>query len=121
MAWKFEHDVPVSIQITRRLRLEILNGKYSPGEQFPPVRQLAYEASVNPNTMQKALSSLESEKLLVSRGTVGRFVTDDVSVLTAARKKEQEEYMRLALGGAADLGITKEDFINYIKESEEVL
>ena len=85
MTWKFDSKIPVSLQLTHKLRIDILSGKYSPGEQFPPVRQLAYDASVNPNTVQKALTSLESEGLLITRGTVGRFVTDDESALTKAK------------------------------------
>lgn len=74
MAWQFRGHSPVYRQIVRHIRADILNGRYQPDEQIPPVRQLAMEASVNPNTMQRALSALEDEGLLVSRGTVGRFV-----------------------------------------------
>lgn len=74
MAWQFRGHSPVYRQIVRHIRADILSGCYQPDEQIPPVRQLAMEAGVNPNTMQRALSALEDEGLLVSRGTVGRFV-----------------------------------------------
>ena len=63
----------------------------SADEQIPPVRQLAMEAGVNPNTMQRALSALEDEGLLVSRGTVGRFVTSDEAALERARRTARQD------------------------------
>ena len=83
MTWQFRGHSPVYRQIVRHIRADILNGCYQPDEQIPPVRQLAMEAGVNPNTMQRALSALEDEGLLVSRGTVGRFVTSDEAALSA--------------------------------------
>ena len=61
--WKFNSREAVFVQIASRLRGEILRGKYQPDQQIPPVRQLAFEAAVNPNTMQKALTVLEEEGL----------------------------------------------------------
>ena len=94
MAWKFNQREAVFLQIANRLRGEILGGKYPPDSQIPPVRQLAYEASVNPNTMQKALTLLEEEGLLRSRGTVGRFITSDVDILAAAKEKVRREAVK---------------------------
>ena len=91
MAWQFRGHSPVYRQIVRHIRADILNGRYQPDEQIPPVRQLAMEASVNPNTMQRALSALEDEGLLVSRGTVGRFVTSDEAALERARRTARQD------------------------------
>ncbi len=118
MAWKFNSLTSVSHQIAQRLRTEIVNGRYAGGEQFPTVRALAYEAAVNPNTMQKALALLEDEGLIEARGTVGRFVTSDALVIEQARNSIREKFMEDALKRALELGISKEMFINYIKESE---
>ena len=96
-----------------------MSGKYKPCEQFPSVRQLAYEASVNPNTMQKALTYLESERLLISRGTVGRFVTDDGEVLRNAAECAKRETVERLVDEARMLGITKEELISYITKEEK--
>jgi len=119
LAWKFNSQVPVSLQIVGKLRSDIITGKYKPGEQFPTVRQLAYEASVNPNTMQKALALLETEGLLISKGTVGRFVTSDIAVIERTKNEIRRAYMSDVIRQALEIGITKEEFINYIRESEE--
>ena len=121
MAWQFNQREPVFAQIARRLRAEIVRGKYCPDQQIPPVRQLAFEASVNPNTMQKALALLEEEGLLHARGTVGRFVTSDADVLNAAKAAMLRDTVRPWLAEAKTLGISKEELIHYIKEEDDDL
>ncbi len=116
MPWKFKSGVPLSVQITDILRADILSGKYGCGSQFPTVRQLAYEAGVNPNTMQKALTSLEDEGLIAARSTAGRVVTTDAEVLTSARKKVCLGFAKDFAQGAKMLSIGKDELINYIKE-----
>lgn len=118
MDLKFSSAIPVSLQISRQIKSDILNGRYKPGTQIPTVRQLAFETSVNPNTVQKALSALESEGLLESRGTVGRFVTSDESIIKEALVRVRREFMEDSLKAAAELGITAEMFVEYIKGRE---
>ncbi len=121
MAWEFDHRTPVFMQITAYLRNEIITGKYAPDEQIPPVRQLAFEASVNPNTMQKALQCLEDEGLLYTRGTVGRFVTSNTEVLRSAKETVQRETVRALLAEAQRVGISRSALIEYIQKEETCL
>jgi DNA-binding transcriptional regulator YhcF (GntR family) len=51
------------------------------------VRELAMQAGVNPNTMQRALAQMEEQGLLYTQRTAGRFVTEDVSVIRQARQR----------------------------------
>ena len=81
MNWKFSGDRPVYQQIMENIRGAILRGELSPGGKIPSVRDLAAEAQVNPNTMQRAMTELEREGLLVSGGTSGRTVTENPEVL----------------------------------------
>ena len=119
MPWKFNGNEPLFMQIAKHLRSEIISGKYMPDEQIPPVRQLAYEAAVNPNTMQKALCLLESEGLVYSRGTVGRFITPDVSIIENARSALKLDTVRGWLREADELGIDTEELIGYINQIKE--
>lgn len=116
MAWKFHSRSPVYLQIASHIRADILNGKYPSEEQIPSVRVLAMEAGVNPNTMQRALGELESEGLLLARGTVGRFVTGERAVLQKTRKRVQEDAMRALVEEALALGVTKEELIEFIQK-----
>lgn len=116
MAWQFNSREAVFIQIANKLRCKIVGGEYPPGEQIPSVRQLAFEAAVNPNTMQKALTVLEEEGLLIARGTVGRFVTSDEAVLSAAGNKMRRETVKGWIAEARMIGLSAEEMIEYIKE-----
>ena len=93
MNWKFTGDRPVYQQIMQTLRGAVLKGALPPGGKIPSVRDLAAEAQVNPNTMQRALTELEREGLLVSGGTSGRSVTEDAGIL---RKMKQDILTDLA-------------------------
>ena len=114
--WQFNSRDPVFIQIANRLRGDILSGRYVEDTQIPSVRQLAAEAAVNPNTVQRSLALLESEGLLYSKGTLGRFVTSDKQVLADARERTNRETVRAMLSDACLAGITVEELIKYIKE-----
>lgn len=86
MNWKFTGDRPVYQQIMAAIRGAILTGELPPGKKILSVRDLAAQAQVNPNTMQRALTELEREGLLIGGGTTGRSVTQDETVLSAARE-----------------------------------
>ena len=81
MAWELDSDRPIFIQIVERIQMEIISGKYSPGDKLPSVRDLAAVAAVNPNTMQKALTELERTGLVYSQRTSGRFITEDAKMI----------------------------------------
>lgn len=87
MNWKFTGDRPVYQQIMEALRGSILTGELSPGGKVPSVRELAAQAQVNPNTMQRALTELEREGLLIGGGTSGRTVTTDETILSTMRQE----------------------------------
>ena len=53
MEWQFRNDSPIYTQLTQRLTQAIVAGEFRPGERLPSVRELAVEAGVNPNTVQR--------------------------------------------------------------------
>ena len=73
MPWELDNDRPIYLQLMERIQQDIVSGIYKPGDRLPSVRDLAVEAAVNPNTMQKALSELERSGLVYSQRTSGRF------------------------------------------------
>lgn len=86
MEWNITGGRPVYVQLVEQLELALLNGTFPPGTRVPPVRELAAEAGVNPNTMQRALQELESRGLLQAQRTAGRTVTADGQVLQTLRR-----------------------------------
>ncbi len=77
MPWKFNDDIPIYLQIMTQFKEQIAAGTLKAGDKLDSVRELALEAGVNPNTMQKALSELEREGYVFSQRTSGRYVADN--------------------------------------------
>ena len=104
--WQFSNDAPIYSQLIAQIKVGIVSGAFPPGERLPSVRDLATEAGVNPNTMQRALTELEREGLLVSGGTSGRSVTQDEAVLVAMREQTLEELARECAEKFMTFGVT---------------
>ena len=92
MIWSFVPDRPIYLQLQEILKLSIVSGVHPPGAKLPAVRDLAIEAAVNPNTVQRALTELEREGLVYAQRTSGRFVTEDTEVI---RKMKNELAMEI--------------------------
>ena len=120
MSWKFSGERPVYLQIMDHIRGDILRGEIPPGSRIPAVRELAVIASVNPNTMQRALTELEREGILVCCGTMGRFVTGDTAVLEAARRIAQLEAAKNCAAQLAAFGMTLQDAAKLLSEEENL-
>ena len=86
MVWNFKEDRPIYSQLIEHIEMAIISGEFTPGSKMPSVRELAAEAGVNPNTMQRALTELEQNNLLYTQRTAGRYVTEDVEIITTAKK-----------------------------------
>ena len=86
MDWSLDDDRPIWQQLTQQLTRRIITGVYPPGSRLPSVRELAAEAGVNPNTMQRALAQLDQDGLAKADRTAGRLVTQDTEVLDRVRR-----------------------------------
>ncbi len=73
MGERFDTSRPIYAQIVERLKAKILAGVYPPGGHLDSVRDMAAAAGVNPNTMQRALAQLETEGLVYTERTTGRY------------------------------------------------
>lgn len=107
MQWKLTDDRPIWMQLTEQLTERIVSGMYPLGSRMPSVRELAAEAGVNPNTMQRALAQLESDGLVVTNRTIGRTVTEDVQIVEHVRTVLAQQKMDVYLTGMATLGFTQ--------------
>ena len=104
MTWSFTPDRPIYIQLQERLKLSIVSGLHPPGDKLPAVRDLALEAAVNPNTVQRALAELEREGLVHSQRTSGRFVTEDTAVIEKMKNALAMELVDAFLEKMAAIG-----------------
>ena len=123
MNWEFIPDRPIYTQILEQLEIEIVAGRYRPGERLPSVRELAEEASVNPNTMQRAMADLEQRGMATGYRTSGRFVTEDTEVIRQARDRLLREKLEDFSRSMEQLGVSpneiKELLYQWVKENEK--
>lgn len=115
MAWALDSERPIYTQILERIQIDIISGTYKPGEKLPSVRDLAAEAAVNPNTMQKALSELERTGLVYAQRTSGRYITEDVDLIQNMKKEIAESQIRDFLEKMSRLGLNKEDTLKLME------
>ncbi|EHI77273.1 transcriptional regulator, GntR family [Streptococcus sp. oral taxon 058 str. F0407] len=116
MSWIFDNTKPIYLQIMEKIKLEIVSHKLEPNQQLPTVRELAIEAGVNPNTIQRALSDLEREGLVYSKRTTGRFVTEDLDLILQSRKQLSEEQLQQFVSCMLQFGYKKEELPNVLSE-----
>ena len=109
MAWILDDTRPIYLQIEDLIKTNIIAGVYQPGQKLPSVRDLAAEASVNPNTMQKALTELERSGLVYTQRTSGRFITEDISKMTELKEQLAREQIQLFLKNMEQLGLSRDD------------
>lgn len=101
MAWKFNSSAPIYQQIADRVMTDIISGRYPAGAKLPSVRELGFEAGVNPNTVQHAMTELEKRGAVTALMGDGRYVTDNESAIkefrSRAAKEAAEEFTRKIL------------------------
>lgn len=119
MNWKFVGGKAVYLQIMAQIRTAVLTGHFAPGQRLPSVRDLAMDAQVNPNTMQRALHELEQEKLLITDGTNGRFVTSDATVLEALRSRQLQELTKKCVHQFAAFGVSAAEAAKLMTQHEQ--
>lgn len=119
MAWILTSDRPIFLQIVERIQLDIVSGVYNPGEKLPSVRDLANEAAVNPNTMQKAFQELERSGLVYAVRTSGRFITEDVNMIEALKSNLAAEKINEFLKNMKQIGFGDDEILALMKKAME--
>lgn len=117
MPWSLDNERPIYLQLMERIQRDIISGVYHAGEKLPSVRELAVEAAVNPNTMQKALSELERSGLVYSQRTSGRFITEDETMLQEMKTNLANEHIKEFLEKMKQLGFPQEETLILIEKS----
>lgn len=114
MSWDLKSDRPIYSQLIEQIQIKICSGIFAPGSKLPSVRELAQEAAVNPNTMQRALSMLEEDGLVYTNRTSGRFITEDAKMIQQAKQKLAQEQILEFLEKMKSLGFGKEETLSII-------
>ena len=122
MSWEFQDHLPIYAQLMDTLKRRIVTGRYLPGEKLPSVRELAAEAGINPNTVQRAFSELEREGLIYTQRATGKYVAENEADIKSAREALARTQVADFLRAMQSLGFSVGDVIVLLQsfnESEE--
>jgi GntR family transcriptional regulator len=117
LTWNLNSDRPIYSQLIDKLKIDIISGVYKAGDKIPSVRELAADASVNPNTMQKALTELERDGLVYSQRTSGRFITEDQNMIKDVKNQLAIEQISEFFEKMKQLGYKKEETMQLIENA----
>ena len=116
MPWNLDDNRPIYLQLMERIQQDIISGVYGPGDKLPSVRELALEASVNPNTMLKALSELERSGLVHSQRTSGRYITSDEQMLKQLKHDLAFQHIQEFMEKMKQLGFAEAEIFQLLQE-----
>jgi GntR family transcriptional regulator len=116
MEWNIKGDRPIYAQLVDQIKHFIVSGRLTPGSKLPSVRDMAQDASVNPNTMQKALSLLDEEGLVLPQSTMGRFITRDLALIERVRSTIATERMQALIRELLSLGYSPDEILSICNE-----
>lgn len=116
MKWVLDKNRPVCPQICEMLCVDIAKGVFAPESRLPSVRELASALGVNPNTVQRAMETMEEQGLIRSVRGSGWFVCENtgraVEVLNRLHREKTADYFRMM----AVLGLSPEEVKAFVKE-----
>ena len=115
MNWTLVNDRPIYIQLTEQITQYIVAGVFKPGTRMMSVRDLAADAGVNPNTMQRAFTELERSGLIVTLRNSGRVVTEDMTKIEAARHQLALTQVNSFIVNMRELGYNDQEILALIK------
>lgn len=114
MQWNIDSERPVYIQLIEQIQAGIVSGYFSPGDKLPSVRELAAEAGVNPNTMQRALAELEQTGLVYANRTSGRYITSDIEIIKKLKKQSAKNIIVEFIEKMKQIGYEEEEILECI-------
>ena len=114
MPWELKSDRPIYTQLIEHIELMIVSGVYPLGAKLPSVRDIAQEAAVNPNTMQRALAKLEEDGLIITHRTSGRSITEDESMVAMAKTKLAQQQISEFLEKMQLMGFEQQEILTII-------
>lgn len=119
MSWNFTSSKPIFGQIVDILKKDIVSGKYTVGDKMPTVRDLAIEAGVNPNTVQRAYGEIEALGLIYTKRGDGRYVSDNQDLIARQGKEELETTVFQFVSSLKNMGFSHEEILTSVKTELE--
>lgn len=118
MQWQLRGDRPIYQQLVEILTEQIVSGQLAAGDKVPAVRELAAQAGVNLNTMQRALADMEREGLMYTNRTSGRYVTEDKEMIQKIREQIASDRIAEFLAGMSQLGFSEQEVYSLLEKRQ---
>ena len=118
MDWQFDSSMPIDTQLVYKIELAIVSGEFVRGQRLSAVRDMAAEAGVNPNTMQRAFQELERQGLVYTQRSSGRYVTEDMTVIENTKQALARENIKSFMDSMRRIGYSREEIIRLLESSE---
>ena len=115
----FDNNIPIYIQVLEYMKIYLISGVFKCGERLPSVIEFSTTFKVNPNTMQKALSELESMNLIYTERTNGKFVTQNTELIEKLKDEYASTLAKSYFQGMKRIGLGKADSIKYLEGIDE--
>jgi GntR family transcriptional regulator len=117
------HDgVPIYLQIVNQVKYLVASGRLAAGEELPPIRTLAEQLVINPNTVARAYRELEMAGVVTKRRTAGTYVSNSASPLARReRLKIITERIDALLAEARQMKIDLEELTELLHERNEAM
>jgi GntR family transcriptional regulator len=114
--------VPIYLQIVNQIKLQVASGRLKPGAELPPIRVLADQLLINPNTVARAYRELETAGAVTKKRTSGTYVSDAGSPL-ARRERMRILTQRIdtLIAEARQLNIGVEDVVDLLLKRDQAL
>ena len=114
--------VPIYLQIVNQVKYQVASGRLAPGLEMPPIRVLAEQLVVNPNTVARAYRELELAGVVTKRRTAGTYVSDAGSPLARReRVRILTERVDALLAEARQMNIRTEEIVELLQQRDDAM
>ena len=116
------NGVAIYLQIVNQIKYQVASGRLGPGEELPPIRVLAEQLVVNPNTVARAYRELEMAGVVTKRRTAGTYVSEGGSPLARGEQRRiLTERVDALLADARQMSVTCEEVVELVHERDRML
>lgn len=115
----FDTRIPIYLQITEKIKKDVISGRLKRGDKMPSVRVLASELKVNVNTVQRVYQELEREEVIFTQRGVGSFVTEDEKIIQRIKQEMAYEVLGHFVQSMRELGYDSKKTLAALQEYME--
>ncbi|PRY82325.1 GntR family transcriptional regulator [Alkalibacterium olivapovliticus] len=117
MSVLFNKRDPIYLQVITHLKKQIVSGELKPGIEMPSRRQMANQMKINPNTVQRAYSEMEEQRLIFTEPNKPSRITEDPAVLNQLKKEWLNQAIDRFVSAIDPIDMSLEELLPMIQEA----